>query len=207
MSGQSIKRARFTRDEAQHAADYWKFNCGPGALCAVLDLTPKEIRPYLGSFELKGYMSPEMVKIALHNLGVAWHSTFPMEVPMRDLGLIRVQWLGPWMDKSRPWMERYRHTHWIAFDSRDKQRWLFDINAICQGGWMSIQEWKEGLAPWLIRETGLAAKGCTGFEFTHVWTIYPTPCVRCGKHIVPAANDAEKAALGIKKTTCVGCSL
>ena len=32
---------RFGLEEAQAASDEWGFNCGPGALCAVLGKTPR----------------------------------------------------------------------------------------------------------------------------------------------------------------------
>lgn len=49
---------RFGVDEAQAASDEWGFNCGPAALCAVLGLTPAELRPHLGDFERKRYTKP-----------------------------------------------------------------------------------------------------------------------------------------------------
>lgn len=42
---------RFTEDDAQAAWEAWRFNCGPGALCAITGMTPAELRPHLGDFE------------------------------------------------------------------------------------------------------------------------------------------------------------
>ena len=35
---------RFTGDEAEQAWRSWGFNCGPGALCGVLQLRPEQVR-------------------------------------------------------------------------------------------------------------------------------------------------------------------
>jgi len=62
------RRAVFGVQEANAASEAWGFNCGPGALCAVLDLTPDELRPKLGDFEAKGYTNPTC------RAGAAWTS-------------------------------------------------------------------------------------------------------------------------------------
>lgn len=49
---------------------------------------------------------------------------------------------------------------------------VFDINAICVGGWIGMQEWETKLVPWLIRE---ACPRSTGDWWpTHAWEL-PKP--------------------------------
>ncbi|MCC7374296.1 MAG: hypothetical protein IT581_06555 [Verrucomicrobiales bacterium] len=60
---------------------------------------------------------------------------------------------------------RYRHTHWVAVDGVE----VFDINAICAGGWLPMAEWLDGLVPWLLRECGPGNSG--GHWVTHVLEI------------------------------------
>lgn len=172
-----MRHPRFDVDAAQSAADSWGFNCGPGALCAVLGKTPDEIRPFLAGvgFERKRYMSPTMMQHALYMLRVSIRVHPRGSVPRGGVGLIRVQWDGPWMQRKddNAWREQYRHTHWIAWDVATNTP-VFDINAICAGGWMSYDEWANQLVPWLLSESGLRAKGATGrFAFTHIWEVCP----------------------------------
>jgi hypothetical protein len=98
---------RFDIDDAQAAVDEWGFNCGPGALCAVLNKTPSELRPHLGDFEQKGYTNPSLMASILRNLNVRFTRHFecrddasPDNAKDFDFyprfGLIRIQWAGPW---------------------------------------------------------------------------------------------------------------
>jgi hypothetical protein len=59
---------------------------------------------------------------------------------------------------------RYRHTHWVASRSTVGFE-IFDINAICVGGWLSLQEWEFQLVPWLLRQTQPKASG--DWHLTH----------------------------------------
>ena len=56
---------------------------------------------------------------------------------------------------------RYRHTHWVGAERRDRAAdiWIFDINAIYFGGWVSFAEWSEQLVPWLLKEIDSKANG------------------------------------------------
>ena len=168
---------RFDANQAQAAADAWGFNCGPGALCAVLDLMPEDLLPVLRGmgFERKRYMSPTMMQHALYMLRVNVRVHPRGGIPAGGVGLIRVQWDGPWMQRKddNAWREQYRHTHWIAWNAVTGELQVFDINAICAGGWMSYAEWSNQLVPWLLNEGGLTAKGANGkFSFTHIWELY-----------------------------------
>jgi hypothetical protein len=76
---------------------------------------------------------------------------------IKGLGLIRVQWGGPWTKPGVPMRVRYRHTHWAAIRNNNTE--VFDINAMCVGGWMKTSEWEYQLIPWLIKECVPKADG------------------------------------------------
>lgn len=164
-TNRSARDVRFTRDEAQTASEEWGFNCGPGALCAVLGMTPDEIRTHLLDFESKGYTNPTLMLDVLNGLSVTWKLTYRGDDPRRmvvwpDFGLVRIQWGGPWTKPGVPMRARYRHTHWVAHDnSRGEHGEVFDINAICCGGWLPFNEWANELTPWLIRQCEPKADG------------------------------------------------
>ncbi len=158
---------RFTVDDAQRASDDWGFNCGPAALCAVLNRTPAQIRPHLLDFEQKGYTNPSLMFSVLKRLGVQHRQTYRDDVPVSLLSvaasrvlvfaLVRIQWGGPWTRPGVPMAARYRQTHWIACAGEDNL--VFDVNAMCVGGWLPYAEWAEQLVPWLIRECVPRADG------------------------------------------------
>lgn len=184
---------RFTIDEAQDAADDWGFNCGPGALCAVTRMKPGEIRPHLGDFEAKGYTNPTLMAEILHGLHIPFLRKYECAVKVDNrepayptFGLVRVQWGGPWTRPGVPMRARYRHTHWVAMrmiaattwragsrpmptTPRWSDREVFDINAMCVGGWLSWNEWSRELVPWLIKECQPKADGT--WWPTHCWEI------------------------------------
>lgn len=155
-----MKPVRFTIEDAQKASDEWQFNCGPGALCAILGLTPDELRPNLGEFEAKGYTNPTLMKETLGRCGAKWHQTYRGDSPhlMQEFaknGLIRIQWGGPWTKVGVPMRVRYRKTHWVGcrFVEGSKNVFqIFDVNAMCVGGWLSFGEWSERLVPWLLKK-------------------------------------------------------
>lgn len=144
-------------DEAQQAADDWGFNCGPAALTAVLGKTPDEIRPYLIEFERKKYTNIKLMYAILENMGVLYEKNKDKDFPI--FGLVRIQWDGEWMDPGRFWHEKLSHSHWIACDSSVDYPAIFDVNAICVGGWIPYMEWKTKLVPWLLKECEPGANG------------------------------------------------
>ena len=164
-----------TLDEAQAAGDEWGFNCGPAALCAVLELSPADIRPHLGDFEKKRYTNPTLMASILRGLGINFRRVYECAVQVENrkptypsFGLVRVQWGGPWTKPGVPMAARYRHTHWIAV--RDLGREAFDVNALCcNGGWLPWQEWADELTPWLIRQCEPKADG--SWWPTHCWEV------------------------------------
>jgi len=149
-----VTPVRFTLDEAQKAGDEWGFNCGPGALCAILGMTPAEIRPHLGDFERKGYTNPTLMADTLARCGAGYEQVYrgdtPSVLPNLKHGLMRVQWGGPWTKPGVPMRVRYRHTHWVGVRANTSE--IFDINAMCVGGWVPVAEWATQLTPWLIKE-------------------------------------------------------
>lgn len=170
-----------TLENCEAAWKEWGMNCGPGALCAVLNMTPEEIRPHLGDFEKKKYTNPTLMFQVLQSIGVKYRVVFkqlgavtreqasfgikPPKYP--DFGLVRVQWDGRWCDEGVPVAARYRHTHWIGFDKRtDRTGRVFDINAVAyDGGWMSYATWAVHFLDWLLPQ--IEPKGGGGWWPTH----------------------------------------
>lgn len=177
MSLATSDSVRFNLDDARAAGEQWGFNCGPAALCAVLGKTPDEIRPDLGEFESKGFMNPTLMANTLRGLHVPICRVFesarqpePSTIKWPGLGLVRIQWAGPWTEPNRPMVARYRHTHWIASrGSVNTGHEVFDVNAMCAGGWMSFAEWSEELVPWLLKQ--VAPKATGEWWPTHCWEI------------------------------------
>lgn len=170
VQGQMKLSVRFDLDEAERASEEWGFNCGPAALCAVLDMTPEEIRPLMLDFEARGYTNPTLMLDVLKRLCVPWHQIYRSDdpagtIPTIPLGLMRVQWGGRWTNPGVPMRARYRETHWCAL--RDDE--VFDVNAMCVGGWVSLREWVTELIPWLIREC--VPKGDGTWWPTHVISV------------------------------------
>lgn len=176
-----LGKTRFGVDEANRAGDEWGFNCGPGALCGILNKTPDEIRPHLCDFESKGYTSPTMMRNILNRMGVPYRRLWQAEagvlrdnMPMAlfpDFGLVRIQWDGPWCDAGVPIPARYRATHWIGYSRvGDNVERVFDVNAICVGGWIDFSEWATKLAPWIVENC--VPRGNGRWWPTHCWKLW-----------------------------------
>lgn len=152
--------ARFSRDEVIAAGEEWNFNCGPGALCAVLGMKPAQLRPHLLDFERKGYTNPTLMFGVLKGLKVDHYPTYRGDDPAAAddmklwpiFGLVRIQWGGRWTNPGVPMAARYRQTHWIA---ARWTRWgvhIFDINCSNYTGWSTLKAWREELVPWLCED-------------------------------------------------------
>ena len=160
-------QVRFDVEDAQRAGDAWGANCGPGAIAGVLGMTLDELRPHLIDFERKGYTNPTLMRDILNGLGVKWQRV--KSVWPRNVGLVRVQWEGPWTEPNVPMRARYRHTHWIGTRRVGANYWnveIFDINCMCVGGWVPLVEWNTQVVPWLIKECVKRAYGT--WHQTHV---------------------------------------
>ena len=149
----------FTPDEANAASDEWGFNCGPGALCCVLGMSPARLRPFLGDFESKGYTNPTLMFETLRRLGVKYQAEARNSIGTGSspgeafpaFGLARVQWGGPWTKPGVPMRARYRQTHWVA-SWRGRgiiKHAIFDVNA-CY--WTDFESWKNILVPHILKE-------------------------------------------------------
>lgn len=180
-----------TLELARSARDEWGFNCGPAALCAVLGMTPNEVRPHLGDFEQKEHTNPTLMADILRRLKVPFDRVFEssraphrFDIRWPGFGLVRIQWEGPWTEPGRPMRARYRHTHWIA--SKMGAPWghrivdphsghflgghkIFDVNALVVGGWISFAEWESVLVPWLLERDVPKATG--KWWPTHCWNV------------------------------------
>lgn len=155
MSAERPLNARYDVDDAQVAWEEWGANCGPGAIAAVLGKTLEEIRPHLGDFEKKRYTNPTLMFASLERLAANWEKRDPV---WPDYGLARIQWEGPWTNPGVPVRARYRHTHWVGAQ-RLARMWIFDINCLCVGGWVPLEEWSEQVVPWLLKECEPKASG------------------------------------------------
>ena len=173
---------RFTLEDAQRASDEWGANCGPGAIAAICGMTLDELRPHLGDFESKRYTNPKLMFETLGRLqpilgfSLNIRSTGALQWPR--FGLARIQWEGPWTAPGVPVPARYRHTHWVGcssdpdFPSKPgtEEPNIFDINAMCVGGWIPLSEWSESLVPWLLKECEPNANG--KWHLTHVIEVF-----------------------------------
>lgn len=172
---------RFDQDEAERASDEWGFNCGPSALCAVLNMRPEEIRLHMLDFESKGYTNPTLMFDVLKSLHITHYHVYRSDrpdglIPSVPLGLVRVQWGGRWTNPGVPMRARYRETHWAALCGG----YVFDVNAMCVGGWMPREEWASELIPWLIKECVPKGDG----------TCWPTHVIAIDGNSVPYGNVA-----------------
>lgn len=139
---------RFTEADAIAASNEWRFNCGPAALCAMLGLTPAELRPHMLDFESKGYTNPTLMKDVLGRLGVSQRNIIPPNVePSGGMlqncryALVRIQWGGPWTRPGVPMKARYRQTHWIGCRKSGYSTEVYDVNQMDEGGWGGLHHW------------------------------------------------------------------
>ena len=148
--------ALFDPHDVNLAGKEWGFNCGPGALCLLLNLKPEDVRPHMGDFETKGYTDPELMFSVLRSLGYTWEG---LDTEWPEFGLARIQWAGPWTRPGVPKQDRLRHSHWIASWRGQDGMSVGDVNATCVGGWVSFHEWHQLLVPWLLRDVEPEASG------------------------------------------------
>ena len=168
-----MRTVNFTEEDSIAAAEEWNFNCGPGALCAVLDKTPNEIRSLMGDFEKKGYTNPTLMQECLSRAGACYKQTYrsdlpkelPFFLPEVKFGVVRIQWAGPWTEPKVPMRVRYRHTHWIAVAGNE----VFDVNAMKIGGWIDFPLWAGSLVPWIVKYC--VPKGTGRWWPTHAYEV------------------------------------
>lgn len=150
---------RYTAAQFDTAYEQWGMNCGPGALCGVLNMSPDELRPHMGDFESKRYTNPTLMFQTLKRLGIQYVQTYradePRGWPRIKYGFMRIQWGGPWCNLGVPMQARYRNTHWIGVRSVSllfSDTEIFDVNAMLDGGWLKYNVWENQLVPWLMSE-------------------------------------------------------
>lgn len=141
--------------DTTEAADAWDANCGPMSLAAVLGLpTVQAVRPLVDPF--RGFMSPTDMLRALAASGHK-HRVVPIDWPQKplpQLGLLRVQWHGSWLNPGVDKRAAYRYTHWIGVRAavpvdgrrldetdRDAGAYVYDATP---NRWIPLQRW----IPW-----------------------------------------------------------
>ena len=155
----------------------WGANCGPGAFAAVLGCNVFSLRTLFPAFPQKAYTTVTTMVAALDaSQRPHRRRQLPRQdgvVPSLELGLVQVQWTGPWTDSpgANPrWA--YCFTHWIGVARGEVGKlWVYDINvdhttrtgAPCLsvltpggGGWVRETDWKTLLVPELIASTDRA---------------------------------------------------
>lgn len=155
---------RFTDISAERAHDEWGCNCGPGAIAAIMGMTLDQVRPFVedAGFHSKHYTNPTMMYDVLNAIGRPWRK---IGLQWPQYGLVRIQWEGPWTEDGVPMRARYRHTHWIGFETGKASYGVFDINCINNGsGWVSLDDWNAIVVPWL---TGKIKRAYGTWHKTH----------------------------------------
>lgn len=125
----------FTEADCDRHHAEWGCNCGPAALAAALGWSLGQVRPHLGDFETRRYMTTAMMINAVASSGFVARSVVPVGYPLH--GVCRIQLGGPWIIDGRPARWAARHTHWVAVIRRDDLTWVFDVNS----GWMPLDQW------------------------------------------------------------------
>lgn len=190
-------RYSFNQNDAHLAHEEWGCNCGPTALAFALQTSLETVRPVIPEFETKRYTSPTMMKAALTTLGVDWFAAPKTQHQQRyfqsqmfdeeNVGLVRVQWTGPWTEPGVNGRWAYAHTHWIAtWMLRDASNawWhmIFDVNS----GMLDFEEWRRGIVPMLTSDIKRADGG---WFPTHIWFL-TSPIVQRTK---PASRSSDMA--------------
>lgn len=173
---------RFTYDDITAANHDWLCSCGPAALCAILDVTLDEAKPFFMP-AFPGYTTPTRMFEALRRNGRKWTWDSVMVNDKRPdwpaYGLARIQWEGPWTRPGANQRWAYTHTHWVgATSDPEKPRTLriWDVNALGDGndwrpldGWLPMPGWV-GLASLLTADIPRA----TGdWHITHAIEVQP----------------------------------
>jgi hypothetical protein len=139
------------------AGDAWGANCGPMSLAAVLGLpTVEAVRPLVQPF--RGFMSPtNMVEALKRAWGIPerWANMgHQPNDPWPRLGLVRIQWVGPWCAPGVNPRAAYRHTHWIG--ARDVLG-AVEVYDCTPNRWIPLERWERWCETlWPKRATGWA---------------------------------------------------
>lgn len=161
---------KFAERDVEAANKYWGCNCGPAALAACMGLTLGEVRPHLGLFEQRRYMSPTMMQEAIQSAGGTIQLKVRGNSPVFLLGdfpahgLVRIQWTGPWSKQGSNTRWAYGYTHWIHSRRGDGRLLIFDVNS----GFSTYDQWAKDVVPAL---TNSIKRADGGFYPTHYWSV------------------------------------
>jgi len=162
------------------ATDEWGCNCGPSALAFAARLSLDSVRPAIPDFDARRYTSPTMMKLALAHLSLPitnvrltdGQNGRALEAVLalfgEAIGLIRIQWTGPWTAKGMNPRWAYRQSHWIAGWNRPRGNHFEALVFDCNGGIRTLESWEKEIVP-ILTEGIPRADG--GWYPTHVWRI------------------------------------
>lgn len=161
-----MRRVPSVLPDLEAAADAWNANCGPMSLAAVLGLpTVEAARPLVQPF--RGFMSPTDMRKAVSTAGrfegIGYLAVGDPD-PWPALGLVRVQWVGSWLDPGVDPRAAYRYTHFVGCrrglpegDERggayeNDAVFIYDCNA---NAWLPLDVWAAWCPTlWPKRATG-----------------------------------------------------
>lgn len=166
----------YTTAQAAAAHDQWNAMCGHYSLAAATGHPLEDIRT--AGVPLKGWMNPTMINETLKALKVGYQRFLLKELgydvpqdlvklPQINHGaILRIQWEGSWMNPGVPAGARYQRTHYIAIKDGTIMDPAFDP-AIS----LRVEDWLQVVTNDIVPQI----KGATGYHFTHVWIITPSP--------------------------------
>lgn len=155
---------RFGGADVIRASADWGCNCGPAALAFALGMTLDEVRPHMGPFEQRGYTNVSNMREAICSAGGRIVRSFEGWPPV-GVGLVRIQWGGPWIIDGKPARWAARASHWVAPQRVGGSRLnIFDIN----GGLRSYESWAQEVVPAIVA----SIKRADGtWSISHSWEI------------------------------------
>lgn len=132
-------------DFAEESAS-WGANCGPVALSGMIGKPLAEIRPLVGDF--KGYMNARDMIAAIRAAGHDGQLV-KVEPTWRGIGLVRIQFEGPWTKPGVPAAAALKHTHWVGSCGPEH---VLDVN-FEPLRWDTWDVWEREIGPMLVAET------------------------------------------------------
>jgi hypothetical protein len=144
--------ALYTPADVAAAALAWGATCGPAALAAILQRPVLALRPLLGNYPVREYMTPTHMGQALTEAQIPYHVLRAFHETAPTYGLLFLQLTGPWCTPAVPVAAAYRHTHWVGTAWTAKYgTMIYDINAEVQhdqwGGWVAKRVWELRILP------------------------------------------------------------
>lgn len=149
----------------------WQAMCGHHSIAAATGKSLDAVKAACP--KLCGWMSPTMVTQTLQALKTPaiFRQTSAMDSQHRNptffkppadvLRIIRIQWVGSWLNAGVPAAAAYKRTHYIACLQGHIMDTMRDANVL-----LTYEQW---LA--LQHEHVAQIKGATGYYFTHFWQL------------------------------------